>query len=1114
MKRIAAVFMSAVIVLSMLSFAAFGADVADNAQQILSEGGSKSTATKDITVSKVISPTEDENYFDITLKVEKKLPTTDVVMVLDISNTMNTNDRIGKAINSAKAFLKQYSESVGINDDSRIGLVQFNSNASVVFDLGNADENIDSYNAKIDDLIAPKDDNIKFTNIEGGLQLAQNLLKDSDAKQKYIILITDGFPTTYIESGRDSTTYIKGYDVYRTYKNPPSKTPTEAADGLFWDFVRNLACNGTSYSDTAAIKARTLATKIKNSGIDIYSIGIDISENQTVQKYVDIATPIVERTSESYEVGSATNPSAYVNWLGTSIGGGPDLTEAGVTNAFSRGDTDAQLETAFTDVLSLIATAEPMDVTDPMGDNVDFLGFYDKNGNLTDKALSGSYDLNAENTVSYGSAINWDIDVSGYTEKDVDNVTYRTFTLKYKVRLENEASGFVAEKKYDTNGKTFLEYKTIDMDSNDPAKVLDFSIPAVEGYFGSFEFTKVNNGGDKLSGAQFKLSHSASCSVCGGKVPIADKTDASDSNGKVSFASIPSGHEYVLTETVTPSGHVKNEKTYAVEVAYGKTYIDGKEAADFEVENELFASTASDSVSGTVSLKEGETDKPIKDGQFSVTVKPDESNNTTGYKFPADNTADVKADGTFDFGKIEFIKPGTYSFDITENNGGAAGYTYDGAKYTLVYTVEPDDSTNQFKVTKTLLTKDGEPAEKLAFVNSYATPAPVEIDVPGAITLTGGGKTDADIKDGFFTYTVSGGDADGVSGVPATEETAANGVLDFGTWSFSKVGEYEFVISENTPPAGYTDLTGDVTVKVVVTLNEETNTLEADVTYSSGEKVKIDNLYTVPDPVKVKLDVTADLVGDKSNDDINEGDFVFYIKADKNNDITAYTGFPEEVINVKTGGGALDFGSVEFTMEGEYKFIITQEQFSDDGYTYDNSEYVVTYIVTIDEATNEFVVETVIEKDGVRVDSIEYVNEYKEPEAEEEAPSSPASPAPAPGENGGSDGNGESDNSQNSQPSEGDSGSGGGLNISFDGIADFFSGLFDFGSDDSDEPADDEATADSSDETAPDEEKEDKKDEADDDFDLPFTGSEGAASLMVIFAMSAVAVAVLRKKKD
>ncbi len=309
-------------------------------------------------------------------------------------------------------------------------------------------------------------------------------------------------------------------------------------------------------------------------------------------------------------------------------------------------------------------------------------------------------------------------------------------------------------------------------------------------------------------------------------------------------------------------------------------------------------------------------------------------------------------------------------------------------------------------------------------------------------------------------------------------------------------------------------MTGDVTVKVVVTLNEETNTLEADVTYSSGEKVKIDNLYTVPDPVKVKLDVTADLVGDKSNDDINEGDFVFYIKADKNNDITAYTGFPEEVINVKTGGGALDFGSVEFTKEGEYKFIITQEQFSDDGYTYDNSEYVVTYIVTIDEATNEFVVETVIEKDGVRVDSIEYVNEYKEPEAEAEAPSSPASPAPAPGENGGSDGNGESDNSQNSQPSEGDSGSGGGLNISFDGIADFFSGLFDFGSDDSDEPADDEATADSSDETAPDEEKEDKKDEADDDFDLPFTGSEGAASLMVIFAMSAVAVAVLRKKKD
>ncbi|MBQ8015095.1 MAG: hypothetical protein IJ264_02800, partial [Clostridia bacterium] len=734
----------------------------------------------------------------------------------------------------------------------------------------------------IDGITAPPSDSVKFTNIEAGLQLAQNLLKASDAKQKYIILITDGFPTTYIESGRDSTTEIKGYDVYRTYKNPPSGVPSAPADGLFYDFVRKLPCNGTSYSDTAAIKARELATRIKNSGIDIYSIGIDISnESQTIQKYINISTPIVERTSESYEVGSATDSTAYVNWLGKKIGGGPDLTNAGVTNAFSRGDTETQLETAFTTVLTLIATAEPMSVTDPMGENVEFLGFYNKNGNLTDKALKGSYALSAENTASYGPAISWNIDSSGYTEKDSNNITYRTFSLKYKVRLTNEASDFVAEKKYNTNGTTVLEYKTIDMDDSDAAKKLNFPIPAVEGYFGSLEFTKVNNGGDKLSNAQFRLSHAESCAVCGGDISIKDKSDDSDSNGKISFASVPSGHEYVLTETKTPSGHINSGKTYKVEITYGKTYIDGSEQSDFEIENELFASTYSDSVSGKVELKEGENDKPVKDGQFAVTIKPDAGNDSSGYEIPDKKTADVKPDGTFDLGEIKFIKPGTYSFTITEDKGDAAGYTYDSSEYVLIYTVEPDDSANEFKITKTVLTKDGNPANEIEFLNRYETPEPVEIDVPGVTMLTGGGKTNNDITEGFFSYTVSGDIDETVSGVPAKAEAAAGGALDFGTWSFSEAGEYEFVISENTPPAGYTDITGDVTVKVVITLDETTNELKADVTYSSGEKVKIDNTYTKPAPVKVDIPgITTLTGGGKTNNDITEGFFSYTVSGD------------------------------------------------------------------------------------------------------------------------------------------------------------------------------------------------------------------------------------------
>lgn len=298
MKKALSIILSVILVFSAIPLSIIGAAVADNSQQIIAQGGNSSTPDERVKISKSVSASEKENYFDITLSVTQELPSTDIVLVMDISNSMNSNHngnstsvesekRLYKAKNAAKAFLQEYSKTTGICKNRRIGMVQFNTNASVVFELGNVNDNLTSYTDKISAITAPAENN-RFTNIEGGLQLAANMLKSSSAKQKYIILIIDGFPTTYIETGRNSTSYIGGWDVTRTVNNPPSPKPTKPADGLFWDFVKNIACSGTSYSDTAAIKARTLATEIKNSGINIYSIGVDVSsESQTVQKYID-----------------------------------------------------------------------------------------------------------------------------------------------------------------------------------------------------------------------------------------------------------------------------------------------------------------------------------------------------------------------------------------------------------------------------------------------------------------------------------------------------------------------------------------------------------------------------------------------------------------------------------------------------------------------------------------------------------------------------------------------------------------------------------------------------------------------------------------------------------
>lgn len=48
-------------------------------------------------------------------------------------------------------------------------------------------------------------------------------------------------------------------------------------------------------------------------------------------------------------------------------------------------------------------------------------------------------------------------------------------------------------------------------------------------------------------------------------------TSTSNSNGKVTFNNIPSGHTYKLKEIKTDDYHTLNEAIYDVKVSYGKT---------------------------------------------------------------------------------------------------------------------------------------------------------------------------------------------------------------------------------------------------------------------------------------------------------------------------------------------------------------------------------------------------------------------------------------------------------------------------------------------------------------------------------------------------------------
>ena len=540
----------------------------NNQRQITKEGGSNSNEEDGVSVSKNIYPSELENYFDIILTVQTKNKAVDpdlaVVIVMDISNTMTQTLGAGKTrLDAAKEASNSFIDSFAARSqnssiDRKLGFVAFNSDSYEIFNLQNCNEsNKQSLEDKITTDIeknivtVPAAHNKRFTNIESGLKRAKDMLDNSSASKKYILFLSDGFPTTYIQSG------YTGYDTY---------------DGnRFKDRVLNKPCSyGTSYSDEAAIRARQMATTIKNSGIGIYSVGVDIG-GQTVQNYINQTDgqshSVVDRYSTSYEIGSADSADAYRNWLRNKIGSGYyyDVNDPNaMTEAF---------ESIFEQIMILSeatwVTEDPMNSSD-QPKNIEFIGMYGENNVLSDSVTKTN---NYPNTASFDTTnekIKWDLKNS---TPEVNGNTY-TYKLKYRVRIENELSNFVEGTSYKTNGVTTLNY-IVKTSNSSRTGTIEFPRPEVKAFLGKLEFDKLTNYGNKpLEGTKFEIYHSDDCPCLNERRHMAGDfkmTSTSNSTGKVIFDRIPSGHKYKIHEVYTDEYHEVDNTINDVEVNYGVT---------------------------------------------------------------------------------------------------------------------------------------------------------------------------------------------------------------------------------------------------------------------------------------------------------------------------------------------------------------------------------------------------------------------------------------------------------------------------------------------------------------------------------------------------------------
>lgn len=372
-----------------------------------------------------------------------------------------------------------------------------------------------------------------------------------------------------------------------------------------------------------------------------------------------------------------------------------------------------------------------------------------------------------------------------------------------------------------------------------------------------------------------------------------------------------------------------------------------KDALEFENSYEAGAAMVQPSFAKTLSGRP----TALTDGEFQFQLK-DEQDNVVA-------TASNDAAGTVTFPRMAFGEAGTYTYEVSEVVGSAAGVTYDAGVRKV--TIKVADNGEGYLVAETSV--DGD----TTFTNTYKA-APVSYgvtqDVKVSKTLTG-----RDLRAGEFEFElVENGN------VVATASNDAEGNVNFDALEYDEAGTHTYVVREAKGGLGGVTYDASEHVVTVSVTDDGSGRLSAKATSADGQIV-FKNAYSAA-PTSITFGGTKVLTGAE----LAAGQFAFQLKDAQGNVVATAT---------NAADGSLVFEPVSLDAAGEYHLTLSEVNDAQDNVTYDDHVYQLDVTVADDGEGNLYVASYTV--DG-GTDLPVFENAYVTPEA----PSGPAAPqAPA-----------------------------------------------------------------------------------------------------------------------